>query len=348
MQLQSVLAFKQDLAQSADLSALVAPTSMLESVGPAVAAPQFAVAMGNWRAARPQAALRLARKPDLTGFAIGVSPQTENDYKLAIRLYGKQRASSLPAKVRDLARMAERYPGDVELVTGVRYQPRGLTIRAGGSVGHPQITAGTLGAFVQDAKHYYALSNNHVLANSDNAVKGDEAQQPGPLDQQNGQHDVIGFLERWVPLSKATVDAAIARLNGDVVDFFEQHRYVGIGTLDPRPISDRFSVRRVIKRGRTTGVTRGTVSAFDLDGVVLDYEAPNGLVTFNNQLEFVGSPKTKPFSLGGDSGSLIIDRDTLRPYALLYGGGPDAQGIDRTLGHFIPEVLAALKIEFVP
>jgi hypothetical protein len=79
-------------------------------------------------------------------------------------------------------------------------------------------------------------------------VKGDEAQQPGPLDQQNGQHDVIGFLERWVPLSKATVDAAIARLNGDVVDFFEQHRYVGIGTLDPRPISESEFTKRVTPR----------------------------------------------------------------------------------------------------
>src|SRR2546422_10036838 len=53
----------------------------------------------------------------------------------------------------------------------------------GFSVGHPAITAGTIGARVRDALgNVYILSNNHVLANSNGASIGDPEYQPGPLD----------------------------------------------------------------------------------------------------------------------------------------------------------------------
>src|SRR6266581_984976 len=53
----------------------------------------------------------------------------------------------------------------------------------GFSVGHPAITAGTIGARVRDAVgRVYILSNNHVLANSNGATIGDPEYQPGPFD----------------------------------------------------------------------------------------------------------------------------------------------------------------------
>ena len=71
-------------------------------------------------------------------------------------------------------------------------------------------------------------------------------------------------------------------------------------------------------------------------------------MTFDDQLEFVGHPDPKvPFSQPGDSGSFILDAKTLKPYALLYGGGPDDNGIDRTLGQFMPEVLESLGVWLV-
>ena len=54
----------------------------------------------------------------------------------------------------------------------------------GYSVGHAQVTAGTLGAWVlrgQGPAHY-VLSNNHVLANSNGAAVGDFIRQPGTAD----------------------------------------------------------------------------------------------------------------------------------------------------------------------
>ena len=124
-----------------------------------------------------------------------------------------------------------------------------------------------------------------------------------------------------------------------------------MGRIKKVPVTDRFSVSRVIKRGRTTRVTRGTVSAFELDGIQIDYGTPTSpaVVTFDDQIELVGSPmrRDNPFSQGGDSGAFVIDRDSMKPYALLYGGGPDGSGIDRTLAHFMPDVLSKLKVKLV-
>ena len=61
--------------------------------------------------------------------------------------------------------------------------------QGGFSVGHYQITAGTLGTCCYDLSpfpgipsRYYILSNNHVLANANNARVGDPILQPGPYD----------------------------------------------------------------------------------------------------------------------------------------------------------------------
>ncbi len=278
--------------------------------------------------------------------AIGVAPWEgkKRGYKLAVRVFrGHER------NLTQLLKGLERHRAEVDLVTGIRYKPR-LTVRAGGSAGHFKITAGTLGGFVEDASNYYMLSNNHVFANSNQCFESDPIVQPGPSDI-TSSFDIIGRLHAWFPLSRSRrdgVDAAIARFT-DEVDFFEPWNYAGIGTIQRRPVSNRFSVSRVIKRGRTTGVTRGTVSAFELDGVSINYgtTADPAVVTFDDQIEVIGSPPSTPFSQPGDSGSFIIDRDTMRPYALLYGGGEDSAGIDRTLAHFMPEVLSKMNVRLV-
>jgi hypothetical protein len=38
---------------------------------------------------------------------------------------------------------------------------------------------------------------------------------------------------------------------------------------------------------------------------------------------------------------------SMHPYAFLYGGGPDDQGIDRTLAHYLPQVLDELGVRLV-
>jgi hypothetical protein len=277
--------------------------------------------------------------------AIGVAPGKGEDYKLAVRIFrGAEQYQE------ELMRGLGMHMDEVDLATGVRYKPR-QTIKAGGSIGHYKITAGTLGGFVEDDSNYYMMSNNHVFANSNQCFGGDPIVQPGAADAGNSNPKIIGHLEKWFPLSKVSrdgVDVALATFS-DNVDFFNPWDYTGIGRIKKTHVTNRMSVTRVIKRGRTTGVRRGTVSAFELDGVQIDYGTPSdpAVVTFDDQIEVIGSPPSRDFSAGGDSGSFIIDRDTMQVYALLYGGGPDASGIDRTLAHFIPDVFKAMKVRLV-
>lgn len=277
--------------------------------------------------------------------AVGVAPGAGNQYKLAIRIFRGEELCQA-----ELLRGLDRHMKEIDLVTGVRYQPR-LTLKAGGSIGHYKITAGTLGGFVEDDDNYYMMSNNHVFANSNQCFGGDPILRPGPLDAGNTSPKIVGHLDKWFPLSKIArdgVDVAIATFDDSVDDFYPWD-YTGIGRIKKTHVTNRMSVTRVIKRGRTTGVRRGTVSAFELDGVQIDYgtRSDPAIVTFDNQVEIVGSPPSRDFSAGGDSGSFVIDRDTMQVYALLYGGGPDADGIDRTLAHFIPDVFKAMKVRLV-
>ena len=277
--------------------------------------------------------------------AIGVAPDKASEYKLAVRLYkGSEEYES------DLIGSLDRHMNEVDLVTGVRYKPR-LTMKAGGSIGHYKISAGTLGGFVEDDRNYYMMSNNHVFANSNQCFGGDPIVQPGPADAGRRAPKIVGHLDRWFPLSKESrdnVDVALATFS-DEVDFFNPWDYTSIGRIKKTHVTDRFSVTRVIKRGRTTGVRRGFVSAFELDGVRIDYGTPTdpAIVNFDGQIEIVGSPPRRAFSAPGDSGSFIIDRDSMQVYALLYAGGPDSRGIDRTLANFIPDVFRAMKVRLV-
>src|SRR5712691_9714114 len=69
----------------------------------------------------------------------------------------------------------------------------------GVSVGHYQITAGTLGVLVHRHGRPVILSNNHVLANGNDARVGDPILQPGPADGGRIQ-DSIARLADFVPI----------------------------------------------------------------------------------------------------------------------------------------------------
>jgi hypothetical protein len=284
------------------------------------------------------------RSTAAVGITRGLGSNAE--YRLAVRVF----AGSQPLfENTPLARLSAR---DADIVRGVRYRPRLLRVTAGTSCGHVRITAGTLGGFVEKGGHPYILSNNHVLANSGVCAVGDEIIQPGRIDATPSKRKVIGHLQEWSDLFAPVdaFDAALATFSDEVDDYLPWE-YEGIGEIVPRLISDRLEVRSVTKLGRTTGITRGRVSAFELDDIELNYGTDRRprIGKFSNQIEIVSTrPRTVPFSLPGDSGSFVIDRESMRPYALLYGGGPDDDGIDRTLCHFLPDVLASLGAKLIP
>jgi hypothetical protein len=117
----------------------------------------------------------------------------------------------------------------------------------------------------------------------------------------------------------------------------------GIGTLAGLR-SDELQVGDIDhKVGRTTGVRHGKVTAFELDGVEVEYDI--GVISFDNQIEIEGAGN-RAFSDAGDSGSLIVD-DQMLAGALLFAGGDHggSNGKGLTYANPIGAVLQALKVE---
>ena len=87
--------------------------------------------------------------------------------------------------------------------------------RPGSSIGHLDITAGTFGCAVMRNGLKFILSNNHVMANSNQAKLGEAILQPGPLDggtlSQDSPGDIGGVCAAGLR-GRAGASAATHRL----------------------------------------------------------------------------------------------------------------------------------------
>lgn len=245
-----------------------------------------------------------------------------------------QREALAPAQVAGVVTDVEQ----VGELAALRHVGRMRPAPAGISVGHPAVTAGTIGAKVYLGRNAFILSNNHVLANSNNARRGDPILQPGFADGGRLPADQIGVLQRFIPLdftgAPNDVDAALAGVNpNDVLDDI-----LNIGAFDRRRIAQPSRLQVVMKTGRTTQTTLGLVIDTNFVGRVGYGNAGSAL--FRNQIVVVGV-RGGSFSQGGDSGSLVIDTRTRRPVGLLFAGSPS-----HTLVNPIATVLRALRVHF--
>lgn len=210
----------------------------------------------------------------------------------------------------------------------------------GVSTGHPDITAGTIGARVTKGGNGYALSNNHVYANENLAALNDPVLQPGRADGGSASNDVIGTLSDFEAIvfckgaaspdncPANTIDAAIA-LHNSPRELKNHTPSDGYGTPCSTPIAESVG-QAVQKYGRTTGLTKGTVDAISASFYV-GYD--QGTARFVDQIVIKGGG----FSKGGDSGSLVVDAAQHKPVALLFAGGRGvtiANPIDAVLGAF--------------
>ena len=211
----------------------------------------------------------------------------------------------------------------LEFTTRERPAPSGI------SVGHVNITAGTLGGLVRDREtgNVVILSNNHVLADSNEAVVGDPILQPGPADGGTNPADQIATLTRFVPIdfaegSEHRVDGAIATpLNPADVAW----NTVEIGAETPktrRVLGESDLGDYVHKTGRTTEHTQGFVEAM-FASVSVKYDLFKK-ATFVDQIIVSQSPAEEAFSNGGDSGSLVYDSDN-RVVGLLFAGSEGSE-----------------------
>lgn len=292
----------------------------------------------------------------IPSIAIGVAPLKKSQYGLAVRC---QRPELMDSP--EVEEMKKKAKGeiDVRFVGRLRrfgarpwYQKRGRPLRIGHSCGHFSITAGTLGCFVKlrgdTSSKVFILSNNHVLAAENQGKTGDAILQPGKYDRGAEPEDVIAKLSKQAKLKKSVpnkIDAAIALVNQNVT--FDPHglkdfggRLAGVGG----EFVDEGTI--VCKQGRTTGLSTGKVTAFELDNVVVQYDSGN--LRFDDQIEIEGAGNLA-FSAGGDSGSVIFEKKSRLAIGLLFAGGDSggSNGKGLTFANPIHAVLEQLKIELV-
>ena len=291
-----------------------------------------------------------------SGVALGLTPVGLRSVHLAVRLVAEADADAVLAGLDEAARaevdvrvigrvrpLTSPFPGSAPEELQRRVRP----LRPGLSVGHPAVSAGTLGGFVRlpGDDRLLVLSNNHVLAASDAATEGDAALQPGVADG-GTPADRIGVLSSFVPLSPEPgnlVDAAVAALDPAVTA--DPAGYPG-GALAAlvAAVDDVDPDELVEKVGRTTGHTRGRVTAVEVDGVGVQYD--EGIVTFDDQVEIEGL--TGAFSAGGDSGSVIWRSRDRAPLGLLFAGSSTggSAGGGVTFANPMATVLRELGVEW--
>lgn len=288
-------------------------------------------------------------EPDI---ALGIAKgKGKKDVRLAVRIqrHSLQRSGGFLDDVQKMAKgeVDVRFIGRVDK-HGVWYRSRLRPLQTGASIGHYKITAGTVGAFAtrKEKPTTVILSNNHVLANENSAKKGDAIIQPGDYDGGLIGDDVVAKLVRWVPLKKGSanfVDAAIAGVASGIK--FDPLIYRGIGKLAGVRGEPLLPGTKVVKLGRTTGLTNGRVTAIEVDKVVVEYDI--GTISFDNQVEIEGTGN-RGFSSGGDSGSLILD-ESLHACMLLFAGsergGSNGRGL--TYANPIQPVLDKLAIKLL-
>jgi len=199
-------------------------------------------------------------------------------------------------------------------------------LKAGISIAHEDVTAGTLGWYCKRDDRLLVLSNNHVLANENKGEKGDPILQPGPHDGGQKPEDVCGELFDFVPIrfshyfcpwrrffskvgrfvvrKKAEpnlVDLALCKPSADV----EKEIFVREGEkpLVVREKGDPKVGETVKKSGRTTCLTEGgEVKMTKWRGTVA---YSRGMAEFKDQILV----SKEGFSAGGDSGSAVLDEE---------------------------------------
>jgi hypothetical protein len=218
---------------------------------------------------------------------------------------------------------------------------------------------GTLGALVTDRNgNPYILSNNHVLAESDQARAGDTVVQPALVDlncnPQAGRS--VGSLRYVVPLQSrhTNVDAALAAATpavdgtGAILQLGPPVNGVLTAAAPAAGEGEALTAGvlnqlRVVKSGRTTGLTCSTVNTVDLS-VQVDYyydcaeTQPYYTKTYINQIGMPGAS----FADSGDSGALVLDAGNAQPVGLFFSSGADDSNHGFSVANPIQDVLSEL------
>jgi Peptidase S7, Flavivirus NS3 serine protease len=305
------------------------------------------------RQAKAAAEKKLLHQPGVTGVDIGFKEVGGNPTDtLAIRVLVEKKLTDVPSS--ELVPQAIKgFPTDV-IERKFELHPLTLDVRelilAADNKEYPVVTGGisigpcrpvanrvwggTLGAVVKDnvTGKPMILSNFHVLCVDKSWSDGDPIAQPARTDGGTCPIAEVGVLKRAV--LGGQVDCAAAELSSRQTDW----EVVEIGKINGRNTATVGETVR--KRGRTTGLTYGTVDTVDLT-VSLDFGHGIGTIELTNQIGIKPDPiRSAKFGDSGDSGSVIIN-DANEVVGLYFAGDPtNPYG----LANPIDAVLTALNV----
>lgn len=212
----------------------------------------------------------------------------------------------------------------------------------GYSVGHLKVTAGSIGLpLVRKDGLDMLLTNTHIAAPhyAAEVKQGDAIVQPGIYDYGDPATDRIGALFSWIPIEADKdnqVDGALVHTLPGLVDF----RIEGSPQVYER-IGAPSLGQMVIKTGRTTGLTRGKVTAIDM--AVLVRYTDTLMPLFTGQIEIEPESPHPAYILGGDSGSITLSEDGREAIGLNFAGSAGTGFANR-----MDRVQELLGFEIVP
>jgi len=302
--------------------------------------------------------VRLLKKANVVGLGIGykeTAGKSTDELSLVVLVRDKAELKALAKKdvvpkTIDGVRTDVLKVGQVVAYNTTRQRHRPAF--PGVSLGHFAANAGTFGMVVRDAltQELLILSNNHILANGNNAQIGDPILQPAPADGGKLGRDEFARLHRFITLKYAGAEpdkesgqgCAIAIFLSAVINvvpsiFGSDTRLTPVkkrpmNDLDAalaKPmneddlsdqimdigtvtgIAEAVAGMAVKKSGRTTGLTNGIVKVINGE-MSIDY-AGDRKAYFQHQI--LTGDMTEP----GDSGSLLLDEQN-RAVGLLCGG----------------------------
>ena len=287
----------------------------------------------------------LMRQPEILGTAVGI----DSAGSPVLTVYVDRDAANAGDVIRNLPRQFGGVGVQVHLTDKFRAMPGH---GGGGGVSHtarqtPPIQlgtsggwtydlangyccGGTLGSLVRIGSTQYVLSNYHVFeadivsgGNGRVAQTGDPIIQPGLIDVNcsNSNAQNVATLVKRSSLPSSNVDCSIAQvISGQVRT---DGAILEIGTISSSTVAAAIN-QAVKKSGRTTGLTRSSVSGLNATiSVAYDNECAGGAAftkTFTGQI--VITNRGSKFLNSGDSGSLMVEDVGTNPRAvgLLFAG----------------------------
>ncbi|HSH38984.1 MAG TPA: hypothetical protein VK993_09375, partial [Chthoniobacterales bacterium] len=306
-------------------------------------------AVGLDASAAPVLVVYVDRESDNASEVVRSFPANVRGVSVRVELTDKFRALARPSSGGGVDHKAKQTP-PIKLGTsgGWRYD-----------LANGYCCGGTLGSLVSIDGAPYILSNYHVLeadtvsgGNQRTALAGDPVIQPGLIDvscvAENAQN--VATLSGIKSLPGSNVDAAIAKVMENMVSATGE--ILGIGTISSQTVGASLN-QKVKKSGRTTGLTRSTISGLNATiNITYDNECAGGEAftqKFTGQI--VIANRGSKFLAGGDSGSLMVEDidSNARSVGLLYAGSSTsgiANPIDEVL-QFLKTATGATTVKMV-